>query len=208
MTRCSAPPTRRSGVSPAACTSARAPRNWSRCLPAPRRGGRYRLAETAIPGHSAATDTALFDGVDTSIRGLARFAGESPPDQLVRTLDLIGMYASDALRTFERGQGRFHRAGGEPLRGPGPGREPLISGLETVRDLRARLAGLGLSERCPAGDRFPAGRQGAPVRAGRPARLRGARRRLRRRRRRDARPTGTGIRAGRRITAPAAAAPG
>ncbi len=114
-------------------------------LPSGAAGGRYRLAETAIPGHSAATDTALFDGVDTSIRGLARFAGESPPDQLVRTLDLIGMYASDALRTFERGQGRFHRAGGEPLRGSGPGHEPLISGLETVRDLRARLAGLGLS---------------------------------------------------------------
>ena len=114
-------------------------------LPSGAAGGRYRLAETAIPEHSAATDTALFDGVDTSIRGLARFAGENPPDELVRTLDWIGSHASDALRTFQQGRGRFHRAGGEPIRGAG-GHEPLISGLEAVRDLRARLAGLELSE--------------------------------------------------------------
>ncbi len=115
-------------------------------LPAGAAGGRYRLAETAIPEHSASADTGLFDGVDTSIRGLARFAGENPPDELQRTLQLIESHASDALRAFERGWGRFHRAGGEPIRGSGPGNEPLIAGLEAVRDLRARLAGLGLSE--------------------------------------------------------------
>jgi LmbE family N-acetylglucosaminyl deacetylase len=115
-------------------------------LPSGAAGGRYRLAETAIPEHSAAVDTDLFDGVDTSITGLARFAGENPPDELVRALGRIGASASEALRAFEEGRGRFQRAGREPNRGPRPGNEPLISGLETVRDLRVRLAGLGLSE--------------------------------------------------------------
>ena len=113
-------------------------------LPSGPAGGRYRLAETAIADHSAAADASLFDGVDTSIAGLARFAGENPPDELRWTLERIGMYASDALRTFERGDGRFHRAG-RSIRVSGPGHQPLIEGLEAVRDLRARLAGMALS---------------------------------------------------------------
>ena len=115
-------------------------------LPSGPAGGRYRLAETAIAEHAAAVDTSLFDGVDTSIRGLTRFAGEDPPDDLVRALARIDESASQALRAFERGWGRFHGAGGEPIRGSGPGPEWLIEGLEAVRDLRARLAGLALSE--------------------------------------------------------------
>ena len=113
-------------------------------LPSGPAGGRYRLAETAIADHSAAADASLFDGVDTSIAGLARFAGENPPDELRWTLERIGMYASDALRTFERGEGRFHRAG-RSIRVSGSGHQPLIEGLEAVRDLRARLAGMALS---------------------------------------------------------------
>ena len=112
-------------------------------LPSGAAGGRYRLAETTIPEHSAAGETSLFAGVDTSIAGLARFAGANPPDELVWTLQRIGDYASDALRHFEQGLDRFHTVGGGAVRGSG--HEPLISGLEAVRDLRARLAGLGLS---------------------------------------------------------------
>ncbi|MYH30837.1 MAG: PIG-L family deacetylase [Acidobacteria bacterium] len=113
-------------------------------LPSGPAGGRYRLAETTIADHSAAADASLFDGVDTSIAGLARFAGENPPDELRWTLERIGMYASDALRAFERGEGRFHMAG-RSIRVSGPGHQPLIEGLEAVRDLRARLAGMALS---------------------------------------------------------------
>ena len=114
-------------------------------LPSGAAGGRYRLAETAIAGHSVADETSLFDGVDTSIAGLARFAGDDPPDELVLTLERIEGSASDALRGFEGGRGRFNT-----IRDRRPilnelWSEPLISGLETVRDLRARLAGLGLS---------------------------------------------------------------
>ena len=114
-------------------------------LPSGPAGGRYRLAETTIDGHSAAEETSLFDGVDTSIAGLARFAGDDPPDELVLTLERIEGAASDALRGFERGGGRFNT-----IRDRRPilyqtWSEPLVSGLETVRDLRARLAGLGLS---------------------------------------------------------------
>ena len=113
-------------------------------LPSGAAGGRYLLAETTIAEHSVAADTSLFDGVDTSIRGLAGFAGENPPDELVRALGLIDENASEALRHFEQGLDRFHTVGGGAMRGSGY--EPLISGLETVRDLRARLAGLELSE--------------------------------------------------------------
>ena len=113
-------------------------------LPSGAAGGRYLLAETTIAEHSVAADISLFDGVDTSIRGLAGFAGENPPDELVRALGLIDENASEALRHFEQGLDRFHTVGGGAMRGSGY--EPLISGLETVRDLRARLAGLELSE--------------------------------------------------------------
>ena len=116
-------------------------------LPSGAAGGRYRLVETTIAEHSAAAETSLFDGVDTTVAGLARFAGENPPDELVRTLQRIDRYATDALRAFERGEGRFHMVGGRPPSRSEPGRAPLISGLEAVRDLRARLAELELSER-------------------------------------------------------------
>ena len=114
-------------------------------LPSGPAGGRYRLAETTIDGHSAAEETSLFDGVDTSIAGLARFAGENPPDELRFALERIGGSASDALRGFEQGGGRFNRIHDRRRILYDSWSEPLIAGLETVRDLRARLAGLGLS---------------------------------------------------------------
>ena len=101
-------------------------------LPTGAAGGRYLLAETAIAEHSAAADTALFDGVDTSIRGLARFTGESPPDELGSALAVLGLYARAALDGFESA-------------GMAGAREAVVSGLDAVRSLRAGLSDMGLS---------------------------------------------------------------
>lgn len=102
-------------------------------LPAGPAGGRYRLAETTIPGQTGAGETALFDGVDTSIEALAGFAGATPPGDLTRALSSLARHAGDALRRFE-------------AEGMDGARAPVLAGLEEVRGLRARLGGMGLAE--------------------------------------------------------------
>ena len=69
-------------------------------LPSGPVGGRYRLTETTIADHSAAADASLFDGVDTSIAGLARFAGEDAPAALDRGLAELARQARAALDRF------------------------------------------------------------------------------------------------------------
>ena len=94
---------------------------------------RYRLEETTITGQVGRAETSLFAGVDTSIAGLSRFAGEQPPRGLDDGLAEIADAARDARATFERG-------GAEATR------HHLVAGLESVRRLRGRLVPLGLSE--------------------------------------------------------------
>ena len=102
-------------------------------LPSGASGGRYRLAETTLPGQRGANETSLFDGVDTSIEGLARFAGANPPGELVRALAGVAGRAREALERFES-------------EGMAGARAPVVSGLEALRELRALLADLGLTE--------------------------------------------------------------
>src|SRR4029077_14559623 len=49
----------------------------------------YQLAESTIPGQMQKDETAMFDGVDSTIPGLAQFAGQPPPPDLVRGLTAI-----------------------------------------------------------------------------------------------------------------------
>ena len=102
-------------------------------LPSGASGGRYRLAETTLPGQRRANETSLFDGVDTSIEGLSRFAGANPPGELVRALAGVAGRAREALERFES-------------EGMAGARAPVVSGLEALRELRALLADLGLTE--------------------------------------------------------------
>ena len=102
-------------------------------LPSGPAGGRYRLAETTIAGHSAGGETSLFDGVDTSIEGLARFAGESPPPALGRALAALARHAREALDGFES-------------TGMAGARGPVLAGLEALRRLRSSLADSGLTD--------------------------------------------------------------
>src|SRR5262245_9269560 len=49
----------------------------------------YRLAESALPHALERDDKSLFDGIDSSIAGLARFAGANAPRELVEGLSAI-----------------------------------------------------------------------------------------------------------------------
>ena len=91
---------------------------------------RYRLAETTVPGQADVQERSLFDGVDVSIEGLARFAGPLPPRDLVVDLAVLSRHAAAALQ-----------AGAGPVE-----RAAVLAGLGAVRTLRGRLATLGLSD--------------------------------------------------------------
>ena len=102
-------------------------------LPAGAVGAQYRLADTTIPGQTSAGETSLFDGVDTSLEGLARFAGADPPARLTRALSALAAHAREALRRFDA-----EGMSGAPA--------AVVAGLDAVRDLRAGLAAMPLSE--------------------------------------------------------------
>ena len=93
---------------------------------------RYRLAETRIPGQVDAIESSLFDGVDTSIEGLARFADLTAPNALVNGLSTVARHAGAALLAFESV-------------GMDGAVEPVLLGLAAVRSLRDQLGGFGLS---------------------------------------------------------------
>ena len=94
---------------------------------------RYRLDDTVIPGHAGREERSLFDGVDTSIEGLARHAGPEPPPALVEGLALLARHAATALQVYERGAPEVQRV-------------TLLAGLGAVRTLRDDLDAFGLSD--------------------------------------------------------------
>ena len=94
---------------------------------------RYRLDDTVIPGHAGREERSLFDGVDTSIAGLARHAGAEPPPALVEGLAGLARHAATALQVYERGATEAQRV-------------TLLAGLGAVRALRDDLGTFGLSD--------------------------------------------------------------
>ena len=86
----------------------------------------YRLKDS-VTGEPGVAPKDMFDGIDTSLAGLAGYAGPQPPAALVGALQAIGanvVAASEAVDT----------------RGPGAAAAPLAAGLAAVRDLRAKIA--------------------------------------------------------------------
>jgi LmbE family N-acetylglucosaminyl deacetylase len=92
----------------------------------------YRLKDSVI-GQPGVAPKDLFEGIDTTITGLASYAGEQTPAALVSALQTIASNVAAATSEVES-------------HGPGAGAAPLAAGLAAVRDLRARLGALGLSE--------------------------------------------------------------
>jgi LmbE family N-acetylglucosaminyl deacetylase len=110
----------------------------SQLLPLPAGGGgpmgpggvrNYRLRDTVLDGGVARKEADIFDGVDTSLRSLLRFAGATPPADLGARLDAIGALVADARKALAAD-------------GSAAAVTPLGRGLRAVRDLRGALSGL------------------------------------------------------------------
>lgn len=94
---------------------------------------RYRLVESVIPGQMDKEETSLFDGVETSLMGLAAYAGANPPEALRAGLASILEQARLAQRLFAAGD-------------TGATAAPVVAGLTALRTLRAALPSMGLSD--------------------------------------------------------------
>ncbi len=93
----------------------------------------YWMAETAIPGQKARDERSMFDAVDSSIAGIAGFAGDAAPAPLRDGLAAIQASVTAAQQAFDT------QSDAETL-------APLANGLRAVRTLRAQLgtmSGLG-----------------------------------------------------------------
>jgi LmbE family N-acetylglucosaminyl deacetylase len=92
----------------------------------------YRLRDSVI-GQPGVAPASLFEGIDTSLRGLERFGGEHPPADLTSAIASIAAAVSRATAALA-------------AQGPGAAAPPLVDGLAAVRALRARLPKLSLSD--------------------------------------------------------------
>ena len=109
-------------------------------LPGPA-AARYRLADSIIAGQAGIAETSLFDDVDTTIAGLAQYVGlrlqgwrtVSEARELTTGLAFIARHAETAAQ-------RFQRDGADATT------EPILAGLNEVRNLRAQLGSIGLGE--------------------------------------------------------------
>ena len=116
--------------------------------PAPAAGARGGAAPAAVPPGAAYTlmattttmaaqkdkdETSFFDGIDTSIAGLARYAGATPPAALKAGLAAIAEQADQAKQAFDYGNDA--RTAG-----------PIEAGLTAIRALRAQLGSMGLND--------------------------------------------------------------
>ena len=93
----------------------------------------YQLAETIIPGAMDRDERSLFDGVDTSLAGLAKFAGARPPKDLVEGLAAIASQVQAAQKKFDTENDNATLA-------------PLVAGLRAVRMLRGQLRGMPIDD--------------------------------------------------------------
>ena len=94
---------------------------------------RYQLADTTIAGQMSKDEVSLFDGVDTSLAGLARYAGANPPAALTSGLAAIAEAAVQAQKAYAAGNDAGTAS-------------PIVAGLGAVRALRSSLGSMGLSE--------------------------------------------------------------
>ncbi len=86
----------------------------------------YRLKDSVI-GQPGVAPKDMFDGIDTTLPGLAQYAGPQPPANLVIALQSIATSVEHAKQAAE-------------TRGPAAAAAPLIQGLTALRSLRTSLA--------------------------------------------------------------------
>jgi LmbE family N-acetylglucosaminyl deacetylase len=100
-------------------------------LPGPSSAG-YQLIESAIPGLKEKGDASPFDGIDTSVPGLARFVPGEVPAALSSGLAAIAGAVTAAGQQAASG-------------GPAAAVAPLLEGLQAVRSVRSQLASRAIS---------------------------------------------------------------
>ncbi|MEW5982260.1 MAG: PIG-L family deacetylase [Acidobacteriota bacterium] len=100
-------------------------------LPGPS-GSSYRLADTVLAGQAGKEETGLFDGIDTSLAGLAAYAGPTPPAGLTAGLAAIAAEAERAQALFDE-------------RGDGATVPAIMAGIAAVQALRLQLRSFNLS---------------------------------------------------------------
>jgi LmbE family N-acetylglucosaminyl deacetylase len=85
----------------------------------------YRLRDSVI-GEAGVALKDMFDGIDTTLPGLVKYAGAQPPASLLIALQAIAASVEQARQAAE-------------TRGPAATAAPLIQGLTALRSLRASL---------------------------------------------------------------------
>jgi LmbE family N-acetylglucosaminyl deacetylase len=95
-------------------------------LPGPSSAG-YQLVESTIPGLKEKGETAVFEGIDTTLPGLARFVPGEAPSALTAGLQAVADSVNAATQQASSD-------------GPPAAVAPLAAGLQAVRSLRAQLA--------------------------------------------------------------------
>ena len=86
----------------------------------------YYMADSAIPGQMERDEKGMFDNVDSSLAGLAQYAGAQAPKELTDGLAAITAAVQGAQRAFDTETDRAVLA-------------PLATGLRAVRALRTQL---------------------------------------------------------------------
>jgi len=102
-------------------------------LPAPAAQSTYQLVETMLPAQMEKDESSLFDGIDTSLPGLVRFAGARPPRDLTEGLTGLSAAVQAAQRSFDTGNDEATIT-------------PLLDGLSAVRALRRQLRTMAVDE--------------------------------------------------------------
>ena len=101
-------------------------------LPAPSAPQRFLLMDTFV-NEPAGDEQSIFDGVDTTLPGLAKLVDGTPPQPLVDGLRAIADQIAGAEKQFDSA-------------GPYNAAPSLVAGLNATRALRQQLGSMGLSD--------------------------------------------------------------
>lgn len=93
----------------------------------------YRLARAADASYKPEREASVFEGLDTSLTGIAKQAGAEPPAELATGLRAVQDSVQAAMDAFDP-------------RDLSPTAEPLSRGLSQTRELLQRLSGWKLSD--------------------------------------------------------------
>jgi LmbE family N-acetylglucosaminyl deacetylase len=93
----------------------------------------YQLVETVIPGQMQKDELSLFDGVDSSLPGLAKFVGARPPKDLTEGLSVMSNAVQAAQKTFDTQNDEATL-------------KPLLDGLFALRVLRRELRSMAIDD--------------------------------------------------------------